>query len=181
MNARRLVCTLAAAFASMGAVASDWAQVSNGAIVLFRHANAPGGGDPPGFVLNDCSTQRNLDDSGKAQAQRIGAAFRERGVNVQAVLSSQWCRTRDTAELAFPGQQKDEPAFNSFFQTRERQAAQTQQARAVLQRFKGPGVMVVITHQVNISALTGSFTSPGEGVVVRVVGGELKVLGRIAP
>jgi phosphohistidine phosphatase SixA len=163
------------------ALASDWSRIGPGTIVLFRHANAPGGGDPPGFKLNDCSTQRNLDAVGRAQAQGIGAVFRERGIPVQAVLSSQWCRTRDTAELAFPGQWKDEPAFNSFFQAREQEAAQTQKARAVLQRWQGPGVMVVVTHQVNITALTGGFTSPGEGVVVRVAGGELKVLGRIQP
>jgi phosphohistidine phosphatase SixA len=174
-------CVLLALCASSGAGANDWSKLTDGTVVLFRHTNAPGVGDPPGFRLNDCATQRNLDETGRTQAQRIGQAFRERGIAVKAVVTSQWCRTRETAELAFPGQRKDEPAFNSFFQDREREAAQTRRALTVLQNFRGPGVMVVVTHQVNISALTGGFTSPGEGVVVHMQGGELKVLGRVAP
>ena len=75
-------------------------------IVLFRHSNAPGGGDPAGFRANDCSTQRNLDKEGREQATRIGQRFREQGIKVEAVLSSQWCRTRETAQLAFPNMQK---------------------------------------------------------------------------
>jgi Histidine phosphatase superfamily (branch 1) len=84
------------------------------AIVLFRHANAPGGGDPAEFRLNDCSTQRNLDAEGREQAQRIGQRFREQGIKVDAALTSQWCRTRETAQIAFPSLQQDAPAFNSF-------------------------------------------------------------------
>ena len=111
---------LAASLWSMAASAqppSDaaWNALQDGAIVLFRHANAPGGGDPPGLKIGDCSTQRNLDDSGRAQARRIGERFRDRRVRVGAVLTSQWCRTRETAELAFPGQARDDPNFNSFF------------------------------------------------------------------
>ena len=92
-----------------------WAALQDCAIVLFRHANAPGGGDPPGLRIGDCSTQRNLDDAGRALARRIGEQFRDRRVRVGAVLTSQWCRTRETAELAFPGQTRDDPTFNSFF------------------------------------------------------------------
>ncbi|WP_328734790.1 histidine phosphatase family protein [Falsiroseomonas selenitidurans] len=83
--------------------------------MLFRHAVAPGVGDPAGMRLSDCSTQRNLDDTGRNQARLIGEAMRAAGIAVGAVLSSQWCRTMKTAELAFPGRVMAEPAFNSFF------------------------------------------------------------------
>jgi len=160
---------------------SDWRALTGGTAVLFRHALAPGTGDPPGFRLNDCRTQRNLNAEGRAQARRIGRAFRERGVSVTRVLSSQWCRTQETAKLAFPGLVRDEPAFNSFFSDSAREAAQTRAAREVLARWKGPGVLVVVTHQVNITALTGIVPASGEGVTVRVEAGSLKVVGRVTP
>lgn len=163
---------------------ADWSALKDGHIVVFRHANAPGGGDPPGLKLGDCSTQRNLDDAGRAQARRIGEQFRRRGVKVGAVLTSQWCRARDTAELAFPGMARDDPSFNSFFDDRSREPAQTAQARATLARWRGPGVLVVTTHQVNISALTGVYPASGEGVVLAPDGsqpGGVRVLGRVRP
>lgn len=181
----RRLWLLAACFAALTSPvhANDaaWSAMGDGAIVLFRHAMAPGGGDPPGFKLEDCRTQRNLDEAGRAQARRIGQAFRERGIEVGAVRSSQWCRTRETAELAFPKLRRDEPAFNSFFSRRETEAAQTAAALRLLSRWRGPGVMVVVTHQVNISALTGIAPASGEGVVARVVEGQLQALGRVTP
>jgi phosphohistidine phosphatase SixA len=159
-----------------------WAALKKpGTIVLFRHATAPGGGDPPGHVLDDCSTQRNLDEEGRAQARRIGERFRAQGIKVEAVLSSQWCRTRDTAQLAFPGLPKDAPAFNSFFSDRSNEAAQTAAARQQLLAWRGKGVLVVVTHQVNITALTGIAPVSGEGIVLHRQGRELAVVARIAP
>lgn len=164
------------------ATADDsWSALRDGAIVLFRHANAPGGGDPPGFRLGDCTTQRNLDDAGRRQARRIGEAFRARGIRVGAVLSSQWCRTRDTATLAFGAVVQEDARFNSFFQTPEQSDPQSAAARRVLTQWQGPGVLVVSTHQVNITALTGIVPASGEGVVLRAQGGELQVLGRVQP
>ena len=160
---------------------TDWAALKDGHIVLFRHAQAPGVGDPPGFKLNDCSTQRNLDDTGRAQARRIGELFRRHGVKVGAVLSSQWCRTRETAELAFPGQVRDDTDFNSFFGDSARQPEQTARALGKLKRWRGPGVLVVVTHQVNITALTGLGASSSEGVVVAPRGDSLEVLARLQP
>ena len=96
---------------AQAATDDGWSAMRDGAIVLFRHANAPGGGDPPGFRLGDCTTQRNLDDAGRRQAQRIGEAFRARGIRVGAVLSSQWCRTRDTATLAFGAAVQEDARF----------------------------------------------------------------------
>ncbi len=161
--------------------ADAWDTLRDGGIVLFRHANAPGTGDPPGFALNDCATQRNLDEAGRSQARAIGKAFAGNGITVSRVLTSQWCRSRDTAELAFPRMPAEEPAFNSFFDERAEGAAQTARALAVLSRWQSPEVWVVVTHQVNITALTGIPPASGEGIVIRPQDGTLQVLGRIAP
>lgn len=135
--------------------------------MLFRHATAPGVGDPAGFELDDCATQRNLDDRGRAEARRLGEQFRSRKIQVGAVLSSLWCRTRETARLAFGSPARDEPAFNSFFRlSSEASTAQTAQACAVLSRWRAPGALVVVTHQVNITALTGVGAASAEGVVL---------------
>ncbi len=152
-----------------------------GAIVLFRHANAPGTGDPAGFVLGDCATQRNLDDKGRSEARAIGAAFAAQAISVGRVLTSQWCRAAETAALAFPGRASEEPAFNSFFGDRAREPEQTARALALLAGWRGPGVLVVVTHQVNITALTGIVPKPGEGVIVAVRNGAAQVLGRLPP
>jgi phosphohistidine phosphatase SixA len=159
----------------------DWASIKPGTVVLFRHATAPGTGDPPQFKLDDCSTQRNLDDTGRAQARRLGEVFRSRGIRVTAVLSSQWCRARDTADLAFPNLRQDDPSFNSFFQDRTRSDPQTAAAKARLLKHEGPGVMVVVAHQVNITAITGVVPASGEGVVLQRRGRELVVVGRVMP
>lgn len=159
----------------------DWAALKTGTAVLFRHALAPGVGDPPGFQLDDCSTQRNLSDEGRAQARRLGQAFMAKRIRVGAVWSSQWCRTRETADIAFAQRRLDQPAFNSFFGQSEAAAEQTRSARALLSQWRGPGVLVVVTHQVNITALTGVVPAPGEGVVVRPTAQGLEVEGRINP
>lgn len=166
------------------ALASDqpWRLLGEeAAIVLFRHATAPGTGDPAGFVLGDCATQRNLDETGRAEARAIGEGFERRGIAVGRVLASQWCRARETAELAFPGRPEEEPAFNSFFGNRADEPAATARARAILQGWAGPGALVVFSHQVNITALTGIVPRSGEGVVVRVSEGQISVLGRLPP
>ena len=160
---------------------SAWPALQDRSIVLFRHADAPGIGDPPGFKLGDCSTQRNLGEAGRDQARRIGERFRSRGVKVGAVLSSQWCRTRETAALAFPGLARDDSAFNSTFGDRSKLPEQTAAALATLKRWRGPGVLVVVTHQVNITALTGRATASGEGIVVRPRGDGIEVLTSLPP
>ena len=158
-----------------------WEVLRQGGIVLFRHANAPGVGDPVGMRLGDCSSQRNLDASGRSQAIRIGEALRANGVAVGAVLTSEWCRTTETAELAFPDRVKAEPIFNSFFADRSTAGEQTEAARRYLLRWSGPAALVVSTHQVNITALTRIVPASGEGVVMKASGQELVVVGRIRP
>lgn len=167
------------AFSSFANPAAWSALKAPGAVVLLRHALAPGGGDPAGFVAGDCSTQRNLSDEGREQAKKIGAEFRKNEVNISQVWHSQWCRTRDTAQLAFPYLAapvlRAEPVFNSFFGNPGDESAQTAAALALLLRWRGPGLLVVVTHQVNITALTGVVPQSGEGVVLQREGGQLLV------
>jgi phosphohistidine phosphatase SixA len=158
-----------------------WEALRNGAILVLRHASAPGGGDPPGMTLGDCRTQRNLDAGGREQALRIGERLRREKVAVGAVWSSQWCRTRETAELMQLGPVREVPAFNSFFGERSAEPAQTAAARELLRAWRGPGALVVSSHQLNISALTGLPTASGEGIVLRRDGEHLEVVGRLQP
>ena len=159
-------------------LANDWdALETPGAFAIMRHALAPGTGDPARFVVEDCTTQRNLDDRGRVQAKAIGAAFRERGIAFDAVLTSQWCRCRDTAQLLDLGAVTEVAAFNSFFRNYDRRAPQTEAALEVLNaRTDRP---IIVTHQVNISALTGRGTRSGEVLVVRRGAVGLEVLGSI--
>lgn len=176
-----LFCTLASAFIARDVVTAQFklSDLKNADIVLLRHANAPGVGDPSGFKLGDCSTQRNLDDVGRAQSRRTGELLRTSPVKVGEVWSSQWCRTRETAALAFPELVvRDVTAFNSFFADRNREPDQVREAVKLLQQWRGPGVLLVVTHQVNITALTGIVPASGEAVVVRWRDGALRTLGR---
>ncbi len=181
-----LLSLLVAPVFAQGSPAQAWETLkSPGGIVLFRHALAPGGGDPAGFVVGDCATQRNLSEEGQDQARRIGTTIRQNGVQVGAVWHSEWCRTRDTARLAFPLMSaptlRAEPAFNSFFGNRDTEPAQTAAARKLLLGWRGPGTLVVVTHQVNITALTGIVPQSGEGVVLVQQGQRLLVKGRVFP
>ena len=143
------------------AVANDWdALEQDGAIAIMRHALAPGTSDPSNFELRDCATQRNLDERGRAQARNIGAAFADRGIEFDVVFTSQWCRTRETAELLGVGPVTKAPPLNSFFQDRSTRDQQTAETLALIAETGGR--MMLVTHQVNISALTGRSTRSGE-------------------
>lgn len=175
---RRLVLALLLCLLPAAAPANDWAALdAPGAVAIMRHALAPGTGDPAGFRLADCATQRNLDARGRAQARAIGEALRARGIAFDTVLSSQWCRTRETAELLGLGPVTEAPALNSFFGDFSRREAQTADAMTLLAGLDGRAMLV--THQVNISALTGSTTRSGEVLVIRLRDGMVEILGRI--
>lgn len=162
--------------------AADWpAARAPGAVILFRHAIAPGTGDPPGFRLDDCATQRNLSDEGRAQARAMGEALRAAGVRPARVLTSQWCRTRETAELLGFGPPEDLPVLNSFFADRAGGPAQTAALRRVIAALPQGETVVMVTHQVNITALTGVTPASGEGVVLDRGAGEPLVAGRLPP
>lgn len=144
-----------------------WEATQRGhAAVLMRHAIAPGGGDPPGFRLDDCSTQRLLSEAGRAQSRAIGEALRARGIASARVLSSAWCRCLDTAEQLGLGPVTIEPILNSFFADRGTAEAQTAGLRGLLRGWAEPRPLVLVTHQVNITALTGVFPGSGEMLLV---------------
>lgn len=160
--------------------AALWAGLKNGDhVALIRHAQAPGTGDPPGFRLGDCSTQRNLSDAGREQARSLGARFRGHGIETAAVYSSQWCRCLETARLLDLGKVVPFPGLNSFFREHRREAGQTAEVRALIGKRPGGTPLVLVTHQVNISALSGVFPQSGEIVVLRADGEDLTVAGRI--
>lgn len=171
---------------AVGVLADDapaWSMLGEGrAVLLLRHATAPGYGDPPGFVLEDCSTQRNLDQVGRLQAQRWGALLREKGVSDPKVFSSRWCRALETAQQMGLASVEPLPALDSFFAEPGREAAQTAALRQRLDSLPAALPVVLVTHQVNITALTGVFPGSGEGLILALpLGDPPRVLARIAP
>ena len=165
-----LICLLDGVF--MFAYAADSQQFwpaleSGGHIVLLRHALAPGTGDPPGFDVADCATQRNLSERGREQARRIRTLFRSNGIDSARVYSSQWCRCLETARLLELGPVTELPILNSFFQVYHRRDKQTRQLTEWLARQDLSVPLVLVTHQVNITALTGVFPGSGELVLLR--------------
>jgi phosphohistidine phosphatase SixA len=139
-------------------------------VVLLRHAATDAGiGDPASFTLEDCRTQRNLNGVGREQSRRIGEWFKSRNLQARAVYSSAWCRCRDTAELAF-GTHAVLPALNSTFNNDSQPGPLTQILRTRLKAVPDGEFEVWVTHQVNITALTGEFTSMGEALIVSVSG-----------
>jgi phosphohistidine phosphatase SixA len=180
MNRRGFTLGLLASPALAGAT-DGWDILRRGGVAaLIRHARAPGTGDPPGFVLTQCATQRNLSDEGRAQARRLGEAFTGNRVPVGRVVSSRWCRALDTARLAFGDRTEPFPALDSFFSNRTDEPAQSNTMRALLADWRmRSDTLVCVTHQVNVTALTGIV--PREGSVVIVRGGErVEVLAKIA-
>ncbi len=139
-----------------------------GIVAIMRHALAPGFSDPASFDLDDCATQRNLDARGRAQAREIGTAIRAAGVNIDRVLASQWCRCRDTARLLGLGPVEELPALNSFFRDRGRAGAQTAALRKFLLGLPPGETVVLVTHYVNIQALTGRGTASGEVLLLEI-------------
>lgn len=166
-----LVCVGIGLVGAVSSRAADALQLlaQPGHVLIMRHANAPGVGDPPGMVLDDCATQRNLDGRGRTQATRLGERLRAAGLAEVRVFTSQWCRCRDTARLLAVGRVEDLPALNSFFEQPERREAQIRTLREFLARLPRDGrPVVLVTHQVNITALTGYYPSSGEGLVLRL-------------
>lgn len=177
---QRIIATFLIGLLALAAPAraDGWAALDiPGAVAIMRHALAPGTGDPKDFRLGDCTTQRNLDARGQSQARAIGEAMRDRGITFDAVLSSEWCRTMETAELLALGPVRAEPALNSFFQDRSTRDAQTEAVRDILAQ--SDERLMLVTHFVNIAALTGESTSSGEVLVIRAGTDGIEVLSRI--
>jgi phosphohistidine phosphatase SixA len=162
-----------------------WAALrAGGHVALVRHAATTGGaGDPPGFRLEDCATQRNLTAEGRVQARRIGERFRAEGIAVGKVLASEWCRCGETAELMQLGPVERAPTFNNAFALRGRADELSAGARDVIAAWNGPGTLVIVTHGANILPLTGINPVEGGFVVVKPddASRTLRVLGQVTP
>ena len=147
-------------------------------VILIRHSLAPGGGDPPGFKINDCKTQRNLNQIGINQSKKIGKLFKKNKVSVDQVLSSQWCRCKDTAKYAF-GKYREFYALNSTFQPpyNKNEGRQLKELYNFVKKWNGNGKnLVLITHYSIITAVTNAVPSSGEIVIANK---NFKVLGTI--
>ena len=147
-------------------------------IILIRHSLAPGGGDPVGFKINDCKTQRNLNNKGINQSKKIGKLFKKNKVLVDLVLTSQWCRCKDTAKYAF-GDYKEFTALNSTFQSpyNKNEGKQLNELYNYVKKWNGKGKnLVLITHYSIITAVTTAVPSSGEIVITDK---NFKVLGTI--
>jgi broad specificity phosphatase PhoE len=156
-----------------------WTLLKGGGQVVFiRHAvTTPGVGDPAGFKLDDCATQRNLTDEGRGHAKRIGQAFKERKIPVERLLSSPWCRCIETAKLAF-GEPVINESLSNLFGRSENNAKQVEQMKALIK--PGKGNLILVSHGSTIVALTGVSPGTGEMVIVTPQGnGKFTVAGRL--
>ena len=154
-----------------------------GRVLMLRHANAPGIGDPPNFKIEDCSTQRNLDAAGRAQAQALGRRLALAGVKEARVYSSQWCRCLETARMLDLGPVRPQPALNSLFQRSEQREPTLTALRSFLSGLptNGPPV-ILVTHQFTITAFTGEGVGSAGGSVFELNGsGTPRLLGAIKP
>jgi broad specificity phosphatase PhoE len=173
-------------FVASGAAAADteqaWAAlIAGGHIALIRHANAPpgSGGDPPGFRMDDCKTQRNLDELGRQQARALGEAFRQRGVRVDRVLSSPVCRCVDTAELMAVGEVAKSVAL---LPDRGEPRVRLQELKEIVSGWRGPGTLVLVTHGFTISPLLRAYLEQAETLVLKPGDGRgtvADIVGRI--
>jgi broad specificity phosphatase PhoE len=185
---RRLFLALLMALAASPAWAIDeaqlWQQLRRGGnVILLRHASTmPGLGDPQGFSLDDCSTQRNLSDAGREEARRVGERLRAERVPIGNVYTSPWCRCRETATLAF-GKGEDWAPLASVFDMPDKDAQFTERVKKRIGTYSSramKGNVVMVTHNVNIASLTKLSVAPGEMVVVRPDGCcGLRVVGRL--
>lgn len=142
---------------------------AGGHILMVRHAVAPGSGDPDHFTIGDCSTQRNLNETGRAQARSIGDWLRHKGVASARLYSSQWCRCLETAKLMHLGPVKQLPALNSFYErTQDREPNISALNDFISRQPKDGELVVLVTHFVTIGAMTGESVSSGVGVLLEL-------------
>jgi phosphohistidine phosphatase SixA len=164
-----LLCTTFAVVQSFALAAAN----GRTGVILVRHGDAPGSGEPPGFKLSDCSTQRNLTDKGRERAGEIGNIFRSRHIRVGKIMASRLCRTRQTAKLMKIGPVESNSAFDDLAENQENASQLIARERAIIDAWKGPGVLVIVTHGSNIKALTGLHVDQGGMVDVETNSGQL--------
>lgn len=176
-----VVCLFCLAASSATATEAGWALLRNGGqVVLLVHANAPGSGEPASFDLDNCRTQRNLSERGRQQARRIGALFAARAEPVGQVLASRYCRTIETARLAF-GDRLPEPwaALDPPPEDETGAAEQVVEIVARIRDYSGSGNLVLVTHAPVVTAVSGARPREGEAVIVAPAESGLHVIGRI--
>ena len=153
---------------------------AGGHVALMRHADAPGGfGDPPGFRVDDCATQRNLSEKGRADATKIGVRLKAEGMAFEKILSSPWCRCIDTAKLLNLGTVEAEATFGNVVVLRDQRETLTAGARALIAQWTARGNLLIVTHGANIFALTGISPASGEIVVVKSGSDRVEPVGRL--
>ena len=137
-----------------------------GKLIFIRHAYAPGSGDPDNFNLNDCSTQRNLSNEGRNQAKNIGEFLKKNKIKIEKVISSEWCRCKDTSSLAF-GSFETKNFLNSFYSSKfaKNKKSQMLKLRKYIKNFKSKKNLVLVTHYVVISEALNYAPSSGEIVI----------------
>ena len=137
-----------------------------GKLIFIRHAYAPGNGDPNNFNLNDCLTQRNLNKDGRKQAQKIGEFFKKNNIKIEKVLSSEWCRCKETAEIAFDDY-STKNFLNSFYSLKyeKNKSKQIKDLNDYIRQFKSDKNLILVTHYVLISEVLNYAPSSGEIVV----------------
>ena len=137
-----------------------------GKLIFIRHAYAPGGGDPENFDINNCNTQRNLSEEGRGQAKKIGKFFKEKNIPIFKVFSSEWCRCKETAELAFTNFETKK-FLNSFFSARfaKNRNKQILDLKKYVKKFKGNNNLIFVTHYVVIAEALDYAPSSGEIVI----------------
>ena len=137
-----------------------------GKIIFIRHAYAPGGGDPQNFNINDCSTQRNLSDKGINQSKLIGEFFKTNKIKIDKVLSSEWCRCKDTAKFAFNDFETFD-ALNSFFSAKfaKNEKKQIKDLKNYIKNWKSNKNLILVTHYVVISSILNIAVGSGEIVI----------------
>jgi phosphohistidine phosphatase SixA len=178
---RWLLLVLATALAPAHAAEALWEAVRGGGHVLFvRHAlTTPGVGDPAGFKLEECATQRNLSAEGRAQSQRLGEVLRERKVPIGEVLSSPWCRCIETAKLAF-GRAKPWAALSNLHARHQNADKQVREMRPRIATHRGTENLVLVSHGSTALALTGEHPAMGELLVLKPQPTGFRVVGRLA-
>jgi len=179
-------CILALTGFSKGSAAQPdpWQLLRQpGHVVFMRHADAPGSGgfgDPAGFRLEDCATQRNLSDEGRAHARRTGDAFRRNGMVFDRVLTSPWCRCKETARLVAGRDAEEYAPLSNLVGRSEHRDSQVKALKAYLAGLDGSTRALFVTHGIVINALTGIQPASGEMVIVKPgPGGEPTVAGRL--
>lgn len=178
----RYVTVLLALLFALPASATDagWAALREGGhVVLLRHAFISGNTEPANFDIEKCNTQRNLSERGRQQARKLGALFGARAARIEKVLSSRYCRSLDTARIAFGSQPEIFDALNQLSEDPDERSQQKQAVLEIIRNFSGSELLVLVSHLENIREITGVSPREGEAVIVAPQDEGVRVLGRV--